>query len=211
MASDAQETLFRIFAALSGTTAGSVGGGVVGAVVDAATGSTTAGGGSTKASTTAEAGGGSTKASTTAEAGGGAIKASKAAEAGGGSTVESIAMDVLKSGLGVVPLVTTLFGLFGGGGEAEAPPPMVKYALPERVNFQAAETAAGFAAVDYDQAGMPRAYAASSGVAAGVPQVQVTVNAMDARSFLDRSSEIAAAVREAMLNLNSINDVVNDL
>jgi hypothetical protein len=186
MASDAQETLFRIFAALSGTTAGSVGGGVVGAAVDAATGSTaTAGGGSTKASTTAEA--------------------------GGGATVESIAMDVLKSGLGVVPLVTTLFGLFGGGGEAEAPPPMVKYALPERVNFQAAETAAGFAAVDYDQAGMPRAYAASSGVAAGVPQVQVTVNAMDARSFLDRSSEIAAAVREAMLNLNSINDVVNDL
>jgi len=37
------------------------------------------------------------------------------------------------------------------------------------------------------------------------------VQAMDARSFLDHSSEIAAAVRTAMLNLNSINDVVNDL
>src|SRR4051794_38149255 len=108
MASDAQETLFRIFAALSGTTAGSGGGGVVGAAVDAATGSTTT-------------------------AGRGSTNASKAAEAGGGSTVESIAMDVLKSGLGVVPLVTTLFGLFGGRGEAEAAPPLVKYALPERV------------------------------------------------------------------------------
>jgi ribosomal protein L30/L7E len=34
---------------------------------------------------------------------------------------------------------------------------------------------------------------------------------MDARSFLDRSADIAAAVRYAMLNLNSINDVVSDL
>ena len=43
------------------------------------------------------------------------------------------------------------------------------------------------------------------------PQITVNVQAMDARSFLDRSSDIAAAVRDAMLNLNSINDVVNDL
>jgi hypothetical protein len=43
------------------------------------------------------------------------------------------------------------------------------------------------------------------------PQITVNVQAMDARSFLDRSGDIAAAVREAMLNLNSINDVVNEL
>ncbi len=39
----------------------------------------------------------------------------------------------------------------------------------------------------------------------------MTVQAMDAQSFLDRSSDIAAAVRNAMLNLSPINDVVNDL
>ena len=45
------------------------------------------------------------------------------------------------------------------------------------------------------------------------PTTQVTVNvqAMDSRSFLDRSHDIAQAVREAMLNMHSINDVVNDL
>ena len=43
------------------------------------------------------------------------------------------------------------------------------------------------------------------------PQITVNVQAMDARSFLDRSSDIAAAVREAMLNMHSINDVVNEL
>jgi len=34
---------------------------------------------------------------------------------------------------------------------------------------------------------------------------------MDSQSFMDHSADIAAAVRNAMLNLNSINDVVNDL
>jgi hypothetical protein len=34
---------------------------------------------------------------------------------------------------------------------------------------------------------------------------------MDSQSFLDHSSEIAQAVRQAMLNLSFINDVVNQL
>ena len=50
-------------------------------------------------------------------------------------------------------------------------------------------------------------------VSSGTNATQVTVNihAMDSRSFLDRSQDIAQAVREAMLNMHSINDVVNDL
>jgi hypothetical protein len=42
-------------------------------------------------------------------------------------------------------------------------------------------------------------------------QITINVQALDARSLMDRSSDIAAAVRHAMLNLNSINDVVTDL
>ena len=68
--------------------------------------------------------------------------------------------------------------------------------------------------------GMPRVYSAEpvAATAAGeaskpsaAPQISVNVQAMDARSFLDHSNEIAQAVRQAMLNLNSLNDVVNDL
>jgi hypothetical protein len=94
---------------------------------------------------------------------------------------------------------------------------------------------AGLTTADYDQWGMPRAYSAgaaggsgtaSTGAArsgapggasgggpsgSGGPQITVNVQAMDARSFLDRSNDIAAAVRDAMLNLNAINDVVSDL
>ena len=65
---------------------------------------------------------------------------------------------------------------------------------------------------------MPRSYAevAASGcaratVSGAAPQITVNVQAMDARSFMDRSNDIALAVRDAMLNLNAINDVVNEL
>jgi hypothetical protein len=161
------------------------------------------------------------------------------------STVESIASTVLKSGFGMVPLVSELLGLFGGGGST-APAPLVKYAMPAAINFEAADSGSGSSNADTDQFGMPRAYSAggaggstpasasigatsgtpgntatqtnnsgkgSSGTGApsAPPQITVNVQAMDARSFLDRSTDIAAAVRDAMLNLNSINDVVNDL
>jgi hypothetical protein len=141
-----------------------------------------------------------------------------AAGSGGiGSVVESIASTVLKSGFGMLPLVGGLLGLFGGGGSSD-PPPLVKYAMPPSLSFQGAEVGAGLGNSDYDQDGMPRTYGGSGTAGGGTvpstpagPRITVNVQAMDARSFLDRSGEIAAAVREAMLNLNSINDVVNDL
>jgi hypothetical protein len=39
----------------------------------------------------------------------------------------------------------------------------------------------------------------------------VNVQAMDSQSFLDHSSDIAQAVRNAMLNMSSINDLVSEL
>jgi hypothetical protein len=47
--------------------------------------------------------------------------------------------------------------------------------------------------------------------AAAVSQITINVNAMDSQSFMDRSADIASAVREAMLNLHPINDVVANL
>ena len=220
-----------------------------------------------------------------------------------GSTVGSVVSTVLESGFGLAPLISGLVSLFSGGG-ATTPPPLVKYALPAAIDFQAEESGGQVSSLEYDQTGMPRSYAeaASSGAANGdvngqstgatydemgmprsyaetavsegasldvngqstgptydqmgiprnyaetalsgganvdvngqsrspaygqgippsdtaasvaaagaAPQITVNVQAMDARSFLDRSGDIAAAVRDAMLNMNSINDVVNEL
>ena len=147
-------------------------------------------------------------------AGGIADAVKQSTEDGGGvaKTLESIASTVFTSGFGLVSLVGGLFGLFGGGDQ-EQPPPLVKYALPQSIDYQAAETANGIGDVDYDQSGLPRAISSGGTQSDGTAAQTITVNvqALDARSFLDRSNDIAAAVRDAMLNLNSINDVVNDL
>jgi hypothetical protein len=132
---------------------------------------------------------------------------------GGGISLGSVASTVLKSGFGLAPLISGLVGLFSGG-DAEAPAPLVKYALPAAIDFQAAESRGQVTGVNYDQMGMPRSYApasASGGASGAAPQITVNVQAMDARSFMDRSNDIALAVRDAMLNLNAINDVVNEL
>jgi hypothetical protein len=108
--------------------------------------------------------------------------------------VVSTVSKVFTSGLGLVPLISGLLGLFGGGGSPE-PPPLVKYTMPQPIYFQGANTGAGVASADYDQMGTPRGYGpAQAGVTevsgAATPsttaQISVNVQAMDARSFLDQ-------------------------
>ena len=135
---------------------------------------------------------------------------------GSGGGVGSILSDVFGTGLGNKPMVSGQMSLFGGGGPS--PQPLLQYyQMPAPVAFQGADVGGAIVGADYGQGNVPRLFdnpgAGASGSANGsaTPQINVTVQAMDARSFLDRSSDIAAAVRDAMLNLNSINDVVSDL
>src|SRR5262249_13759308 len=53
-----------------------------------------------------------------------------------GFSVSSV-LDVFKSGLGLSPLVQGIASLFGVGGDSSTPEPLVKYALPAAINFQA--------------------------------------------------------------------------
>jgi len=158
----------------------------------------------------------SSRSSTASSSGGGGI----------GTTLESVASTIFGGTIGgIVPIIA---GLFGGG--SSSPPPLQKYAMPSSISFEAAETGNGLTNLDYGQMGTPRMYGAgsnadaapSSGGAAapssstasgtsGTPQVNINVQAMDSRSFMDYSGEIAKAVRDAMLNMSSINDVVNEL
>jgi len=104
--------------------------------------------------------------------------------------------------------------------------------MPDPIYFEGADIGSDTMGADYDRwgcrertrgaqwsgrTGQPDYAAPGSGGGGGTasgaaaPQITVNVQAMDARSFLDHSSEIAQAVRDAMLNLNSINDVVSEL
>lgn len=151
-----------------------------------------------------------------------------ASDNGGATSATSVVESFLESGMGIVPLITGLVNLFSGGGDTQ--PVLQKYAMPSALSFASADTAGGLTASDFDQTGAPRTYGSDtdggtapgsaggavsngsdSGAGGTTPQITVNVQAMDAQSFMDYSSQIAQAVRGAMLNLSSLNDVVNEL
>jgi hypothetical protein len=148
-----------------------------------------------------------------------AVQQSAAAQGSAGgstaSTVGSIASAVFGSGLGLIPLVSSLVDLFGGG--SAAPPTLTKYAAPAALNLSLADTPganngiSSFPGVAYGQNGLPQAAPQSQAPSSSGPQISIQVNALDSQSFMDHSYEIAQAVRSAMLNMNSLNDVVSDL
>lgn len=124
------------------------------------------------------------------------------------STISSIASTVTGGALSLSPILTGIMSLFGGGGSS-SPPPLTPFYLPPTVNFQAASapgSASQVPGADFGQTGNPRAMSQAS-----APQITVQVQAMDSQSFMDHSQDIAQAVRDAMLNMNSINDVISDL
>jgi hypothetical protein len=144
-----------------------------------------------------------------------AVAQNTASHTGGGvaSAAGNIAKTVantLGGALSVVPLVSALVGLFKK--EKPEPPPLQAYTLPPSIQFQGAAVAGGsqgILAVDYGQDGLPRAV--TSNTQPNAPSVTVQVQAMDSRSFMDHSDEIARAVREALLNAHSLGDVVSEL
>jgi hypothetical protein len=119
-------------------------------------------------------------------------------------TAGSIASQVLEGG--VASVITGLVSLFGGG-DPSTPPPLAIYTPPQTTTYDG-EVSRAANSIDWT---------AGQGTQAGTPtpasaqQITVQVNAMDSRSFMDHSQEIALAVRQAMLNSHSLNDVVNDL
>jgi hypothetical protein len=124
----------------------------------------------------------------------------------GSGGVGGIFGKIFGSALGLSPLISGLIGLFGGGGE-KAVPVLTQYTLPPSVNIEGSIVRSAAEA-----APTPAPSSGSTTSAGGTaPQVTIQVQAMDSRSFLDHSTEIAQAVRAAMLNSNSLNDVVNDL
>lgn len=120
------------------------------------------------------------------------------------SSVLNTASQFLGGGLSVVPIIS-LFSSLLGGGQPEQPAPLVPFSLPPSLNL---ESTTQYQEVVWGETGMP---SAAGRAAPNAPQITVQVQAIDSRSFLDHSSEIAQAVRQAMLNMNALNDVVTNL
>ena len=131
----------------------------------------------------------------------------------------------LAGGLGIVPLGLEIASLFGGG--PSVPPPLTNYAMPDSIGFAGSTDDSGaMSDVDFGQMGQPRSYGTpntSAGTVAPMqsPQpnggggqsqpVQITVQAMDAQSIMDRSDDIASAVNKAILAMHPITDTISNL
>jgi hypothetical protein len=127
-------------------------------------------------------------------------------------TIGGVASGVLGGGLGLLsPLVSGILKLFGGGNSASAPAPLPYYTAPPSVLMNETlrtPTPGGGLTGGANPSGVA---STSTNQASLAPQITVNVHAMDSQSFMDRSGDIASAVREAMLNLHPINDVVASL
>jgi hypothetical protein len=127
------------------------------------------------------------------------------------STAGGLASSLLGGGgLGLLsPLISGIASLFGG---SSAPAPLPFYIPPAPVAINATlNSATPNAASAGTTAASPAPSAIGGSQAAAPTQVTVNVNAMDSQSFMDRSTDIANAVREAMLNMHPINGVVASL
>jgi hypothetical protein len=155
-------------------------------------------------------------------------KSSGSSGSSAASDAVSTVSSVLGGGLSLLPLISIFTSLFGGG-QAQQPAPLVPYSMPPALNLQ---TTTNDQDVTYGENGLPKtanqpstnqpaanqqtssqpagSQPASTG-ASSTQQITVQVQAMDSQSFLDHSDDIAQAVRRAMLNMSSLNDIVNDL
>ena len=133
-------------------------------------------------------------------------QAKSSSSGGAASDALSTASQFLGGGGSLMPLVSLFSGLFGGG-QSQQPASLVPFSLPPSLNM---ESTTNNQDVVWGENGLPRS-AASGGGASAAAQITVQVQAMDSQSFLDHSDDIAQAVRQAMLNMNSINDVVANL
>jgi hypothetical protein len=135
-------------------------------------------------------------------------------------SVASTASSFLGGGLGLLsPIVSGIAKLFGAGESKPAPLPI--YVPPAPVQIDGALRSPGASGQGGNQSSpastatpIQAPAAKESGTAAqsaSAPHITVNVSAMDSQSFMDRSADIASAVREAMLNLHPINDVVANL
>lgn len=99
---------------------------------------------------------------------------------------------------GLGSLVSSITSLFGGGGKAAAPPPIVPFQLP------ASQEHTVYLRTANNTAGTANSHYAGSGIYSGS-------SSANGQPLQYQSSQIAQAVKAALLNSSSLNDVIAEI
>ena len=105
------------------------------------------------------------------------------------------------------PIWKGLFSLFNRSSEDQPAPP-AQFAFPQDTRTDLSATLRG----DGQNAGIRSdAFGLSQATAPAPASINISIQALDARSILDRSDDIAAALKQAMLSNHDINDNLNEI
>ena len=119
-----------------------------------------------------------------------------------GSVRDLTGQNVISDLLGVLPLAGGLLRTLLDGPTEPATTPAVRYSLPGSVRLG---TSLGTTFVT--DGSVPWAGQLEEATRQTNPTVVINVNALDSRSILDRSDDIASAVRQAMLTYQPFDDI----
>lgn len=126
---------------------------------------------------------------------------------GDGSFAEDLGKTFL-SGFGVASLFSSLFD-WGGGGD-DMPASLPKYQAPASLQLDLGylHSSGSYRLTDRDANDGLRTIGGSQ---AAPQNITVNIQALDSKSVLDRSGDIAKAVREAILDSHPLGDVIAEL
>jgi hypothetical protein len=131
----------------------------------------------------------------------GGVQATVAPSSAGGSILSSL----------LNPVLGGLLGVFGHRDEYQAPTP-IPFLRPSGISFEYGMTGRAEPSLrptDHDSSGNLRVVPAEPGPIQ--TPITIQVQAMDSRSFLDHSNEIADAVRRAIMESHPLNDTLREV
>jgi hypothetical protein len=124
------------------------------------------------------------------------------------STVGSFASGIVGGGSILTPIISGLFSLFGGHSSSQQPT-FTAFTMPAPIHLDTTLSGGSQQQPAASAQGVQSNSGESTQVAA--PPIQIQVNAIDSRSFLDHSDQIAQAVRLALLNSHPLADVIAEI
>jgi hypothetical protein len=112
---------------------------------------------------------------------------------------------------GISSLITGIVHLFGGGGKKKAPPPLVEFHLPASQQQTLSISSKGNSVHQGSVAETTSVGAPGAGIYRDASQFHTSGSSPSTQWIQEQSGQIAEAVKNALLNSSSLNDVIGEL
>jgi hypothetical protein len=112
---------------------------------------------------------------------------------------------------GIGSLITGIMHLFGGGSKKKTPSPLVEFRLPTSQEQTLTVSAKGSSVHQGNVTEITSLGAPGAGVYRNATELHTSGSAVSTQWIQEQSGQIAEAVKNALLNSSSLNDVIGEL